>query len=358
MANRDIELAKALYPKATEVVREGLGSKEQPYYAYGTALADSEDVIVQVVMDGDTEGVDATVEVPTSSAIAEGDRVLVSVSGKSPVEAVTKGSGDVTRAIASNAQAVADAVNQHFWTDTSGIHVTEVDQETFIANPQGANQLSNSQGILLRDGTTTLASFTPTAVQIGKTGGSNITVGTSSTTFNTSNGEALAITGSTTSSKIAASGSRGLTIGAEYDSANYSRITLQNTPSDPLSEVTINTMSNGVTGDLSFANDGVTSKLLINNRKLLAIETYSVTVPSTSAGSNYSSSAIDITKNGYTPVGVIQTYWSSGSGQNKFNDYGTHTEGDSLYVRLWNAGTSAASGTLKVIVLYANSAIV
>lgn len=352
MANRrDRELAKMLYPKPSEVVEEGLGARVQSTYAYGTAASDSDGGTVTVVMEGETAGVDAAIEVPTSCAISEGDTVLVSVSGNVPVEAVSKGSGDVTRGM-------AEATTQHFWTDSAGIHVTEVDQETFIANPQGANQLSNSQGILLRDGTTTLASFTPTAVQIGKTGGSNITVGTSSTTFNTSNGEALAITGSTTSSKIAASGSRGLTIGAEYDSANYSRITLQNTPSDPLSEVTINTMSNGVTGDLSFANDGVTSELLINNRKLLAIETYSVTVPSTSAGSNYSSSAIDITKNGYTPVGVIQTYWSSGSGQNKFNDYGTHTEGNDLYVRLWNAGTGAANGTLEVIVLYANNAII
>ena len=133
---------------------------------------------------------------------------------------------------------------------------------------------------------------------------------------------------------------------------------MQNDPGGTQASVGIYTESNGVTGSLRFVNNGVTSSLSIDNQSPLAVETYSVTVPSTSAGSNYSSSAIGITKNGYTPVGVIQTYWSSGSSQNKFNDYGTHTEGDSLYVRLWNAGTSAASGTLKVIVLYANSAIV
>lgn len=167
MPKVDRELAKMLYPKAADVVEEGLGARAQTSYAYGTAASDSDGGTVTVVMEGETAGVDAAIEVPTSCAISEGDTVLVSVSGNVPVEAVSKGSGEVTRAIASNAQAVADATNQHFWTDTSGIHVTEVDQETFIANPQGANQLSNSQGILLRDGTDVLASFTPSQIQLG-----------------------------------------------------------------------------------------------------------------------------------------------------------------------------------------------
>lgn len=62
---------------------------------------------------------------------------------------------------ASAAQAVANAVNQHFWTDGSGVHVTEVTQEEWQTSPSGANQLSNSQGILLRDGLTNFAQLTP-----------------------------------------------------------------------------------------------------------------------------------------------------------------------------------------------------
>ena len=352
MANVDRELAKMLYPKAADVVAEGLGSKVQTAYVYGTALADSEDGTVTVSVEGDAMGVDAGLEVPTSNAISEGDRVLVSINGNVPVEAVSAGSGDVTRAIASEAQAVADATNQHFWTDTSGIHVTEVDQETFIANPQGANQLSNSQGILLRDGTTVLASFTPTQVQIGKSSGKNIQIGTGGTTFNSSGNAVLSISSDSTLSDIKSGANSGMVLGADVDAANYSRITMQNNPYGTTASVGMNTANNGQTGSVRFINSSGTCSLLVNEQSPIAIDTVQVTVPSTAAGSNYSSSAIDVTKNGYTPAGVLQTWWSAGSGQNKFNDYGTHTEGSNLYVRLWNAGTGAANGTLKASILY------
>lgn len=193
MANRDNELARMLYPKASDIVDEGMNGWTRTSYAYGTAATDSADGNVQVILEGEAAGIDAAIDVPTSNAIAEGDRVLVSVNGNVPVEAVTAGSGDATRAIASEAQAVADAVNQHFWTDTSGIHVTEVDQETFIANPQGANQLSNSQGILLRDGTDVLASFTPSQVQIGSDGGTHLVQESTSLKFMDGTDEHMAI---------------------------------------------------------------------------------------------------------------------------------------------------------------------
>lgn len=75
--------------------------------------------------------------------------------------------GELTRDVrmakeaAEEAQAVADAVNQHFWTDQQGIHVTELEQDEFIADPAGANILENANGILLRDGETWLSQFTP-----------------------------------------------------------------------------------------------------------------------------------------------------------------------------------------------------
>lgn len=358
MPRVDRELAKMLYPKPTDVVQEAMGGKAQAAYAYGTAASDSDGGTVTVVMEGETAGVDAAIEVPTSCAISEGDTVLVTLNGNVPVEAVSKGSGDTTRTVAAAAEAIANATNQHFWTDTAGIHVTEVDQGTFIANPQGANQLSNSQGILLRDGTTTLASFTPTAVQIGQPGGRNITVGTTSTTFNSSGSAVLSISSDSSRSDIKSGANRGMVMGADVDAANYSRIYMQNDSDGTTASVEIDTMNNGQTGSVSFINSSGTSSLLVNNQAPIAIDTVQVTVPSTAAGSNYSSSAIDVTKNGFTAVGVIQTYWSSGSGQNKFNDYGTHTEGNNLYIRLWNAGTGAANGTLEVIVMYANNAII
>ena len=65
---------------------------------------------------------------------------------------------------ADEAAAIAEATDQHFWTDERGVHVTQAKQDDFLANPTGANQLSNSNGILLRDGEANMAAFTPSSV--------------------------------------------------------------------------------------------------------------------------------------------------------------------------------------------------
>jgi hypothetical protein len=64
------------------------------------------------------------------------------------------------RGVASAAQAVAEAVNQHFFADTSGIHVTAATQEEWEANHSGANVLINSIGQLFRDGLNNLLTLT------------------------------------------------------------------------------------------------------------------------------------------------------------------------------------------------------
>jgi len=209
MANVDRELAKMLYPKPSDVVREGLGSKVQTAYVYGTALSDSEDGTVQVSVEGDPMGVDASLDVPTSNAIQEGDRVLVSISGNVPVEAVVKGSGDATRSIATEALDVANATGQYFWHDENGAHVS-----TEALNPTGAsNSLWNSLGLLIRKAANNLVSITQSAIaffdgngnassnivaqfgssgaQIGKTGAANIALDTSKTVFSGSSGTEL-----------------------------------------------------------------------------------------------------------------------------------------------------------------------
>lgn len=45
----------------------------------------------------------------------------------------------LAKTVADAAQAVADAVNQHFFADTNGIHVTEVTQEDWDESHTGAN---------------------------------------------------------------------------------------------------------------------------------------------------------------------------------------------------------------------------
>lgn len=62
--------------------------------------------------------------------------------------------------VAKQAKRVADAINQHFWADGSGVHVTEVGQADFEETPTGRNILMNAYGFLLREAETWLASFT------------------------------------------------------------------------------------------------------------------------------------------------------------------------------------------------------
>lgn len=113
------------------------------------------------------------VELPCTPAVSEGQFVDIAIVNGMPTVIGASGSGDAVAAAAdaaetaaTAAQAVANAVNQHFWTDGSGVHVTEVTQEEWLdplsPNYQsGANQLSNSAGILLRDGLTNFAQLTP-----------------------------------------------------------------------------------------------------------------------------------------------------------------------------------------------------
>ena len=71
---------------------------------------------------------------------------------------------------ANNAINLADGVNQHFWYDSAGAHVTDVTQTQYIADPTnaGGNTLITSTGLGVRNGTTQLAAFTSSGAQIGQ----------------------------------------------------------------------------------------------------------------------------------------------------------------------------------------------
>lgn len=66
----------------------------------------------------------------------------------------------MVRSIADAAKRVADAIDQHFWADTNGIHVTHATQEDWTANQSGPNVLINSVGQLFRDGLNNLVAIT------------------------------------------------------------------------------------------------------------------------------------------------------------------------------------------------------
>ena len=82
------------------------------------------------------------------------------VSNPSPAGSVIRRAVERTRSVADAAQKVADAVNQHFFADTHGIHVTEATQEEWDESHSGANVLINSIGQLFRDGLNNLLTLT------------------------------------------------------------------------------------------------------------------------------------------------------------------------------------------------------
>ena len=144
-----------------------------------TGAAASDDGVASITLDADVtpaedvgEGADQTIiDLPTSPDVDEGDELIVTLVGdgplKTPVVTANPGSGDRMRALANSAktvadaaQAVANAVNQHFFADTNGIHVTEATQEDWDESHTGANVLINSIGQLFRDGLNNLLTLT------------------------------------------------------------------------------------------------------------------------------------------------------------------------------------------------------
>lgn len=82
-----------------------------------------------------------------------------------------------------NTTATATSTADYFWfkstgTDT-GAHITETTQTQFEANPSGGNLLATSSGLAVRDGLTELANFGASAIQIGQTNDTRLTLTTS-----------------------------------------------------------------------------------------------------------------------------------------------------------------------------------
>lgn len=146
----------------------------------GQAVADSDNGSVQIILSDDAitpewSGEGTAVEVPTTTAVRAGDNVLVQTFGghvmTSPVVTGVVGRGDELQELAEGAEAVANAVSQHFWSDTDGAHVTEVTQDEWndaggASYHSGANSLWNSLGMLFRDGMTNLMAVLTSGVAI------------------------------------------------------------------------------------------------------------------------------------------------------------------------------------------------
>lgn len=140
----------------------------------GEVGATSEDGKTTISLDGlvFSEEDSQEIEMDTLGGLEEGDVATVLLTGENgrgmtPLAIGAPGSIDRIKTIASNAaetadaaQEVAEAVNQHFFSDDNGIHVTEVTQEDWDENQTGANVLINSIGQLFRDGLNNLLTLT------------------------------------------------------------------------------------------------------------------------------------------------------------------------------------------------------
>lgn len=148
-----------------------------------TGAGDSSDGAATVYLDADVtpaddyDGDDYAIGIPTSPNVIEGDGVLVGLTGsgalKTPVVISNPGSGDRMQVqisdaetLAEQAEAVATATGQHFWSDTDGAHVTEATREDWETTHTGANSLWNSLGMLFRDGLNNLLAVLTSGIAI------------------------------------------------------------------------------------------------------------------------------------------------------------------------------------------------
>lgn len=120
--------------------------------------------------------------------------------------AEAQSTADDAKTTAEAAQKKAKATAAHFWSDSEGAHVTYTEEGETIA---GGNVLISTDGLSVRDGETTLASFGKNMAQIGKSSSQKIMITDSDFKVLKGNGDVAAEitssygdTGRTTSEEI------------------------------------------------------------------------------------------------------------------------------------------------------------
>lgn len=357
------------------------------------------------------------VEVPCSACIKAGDRVLVTIQDGAPIDCTTIGFGDALGAVADaaatlaqQADTLAQATKQNFWYDANGAHVSTTANDAegkrnILMNAYGillrayANYLAalTSSGVAFYDGngnaaSNIVAAFGSSGAQIGKTGETHIAIDSDSVDVLDGNGNVLFTMGTDGSAAVLRSLLKYASFGidasftdyaqvyvtrdtgfsqiysdvhrpngnyvnvAEHQAyvadgaESYSVISAQYTTLAGVSHsAEVMARATGVAGYVNANADKVT----VNSVAPIVTETKQVTISSTNAGNNATGS-ISIAKTGYTPV-AFQWWWSTGTRQNFFNNYGCHFEGNTFYYRFCNVGSAAANGTLQVQVFYACS---
>lgn len=137
----DSELARMLFPKASDVVKEALGTTATTLYATAEANSSGGTVLVDFgnsTVSGDNSQI---VEIPCSSVISEGDTVLVTLQGTTPVDAVSMGAGDRLQDEIDNI-----STTNYVWSNYQGLHVTPTEGQV-VAGESNVLIASSSFGI-------------------------------------------------------------------------------------------------------------------------------------------------------------------------------------------------------------------
>lgn len=160
---KGVEPTKRVQATFLRTDRDGTGwvrlagsSEETPVNGSSFASAKAGDTVELTIGDG-VLSVSGNSSDPAvgQSKVNEMVRPMVDEMGTRLGESVS-----VAEAIANAAQKVANAVNQHFFSDSSGIHVTSATQDEWDEQHAGPNVLINSIGQLFRDGLNNLLTLT------------------------------------------------------------------------------------------------------------------------------------------------------------------------------------------------------
>ena len=357
------------------------------------------------------------VEVPCSACIHAGDRVLVTIQDGAPIDCTAIGFGDALGAVADaaatlaqQAETLAQATAQNFWHDANGAHVSTTandaeGERNILMNAYGillrayANYLAalTSSGVAFYDGngnaaSNIVAAFGSSGAQIGKTGETHLGVTSSAVEILSATLQVLLSLSKQTRNIDGTDTDLGAITSAmplllEHVGVGTSRLYMAD-GSNPNKELTrlvevlgnytaeIEANANASLGaeakltatstqggiktaqvDVAASSSGSLinlqgDEILVGFAEPIAYADKTVTVSSTSHGTNFTTS-VSISKTGYTPLGVIDWWWDSGTRQNYFNAWGVFTYGNTLYVRLCNLHPSdAASGSFTARVVY------
>lgn len=281
----------------------------------------------------------------------------------------------LTTACSTSEQAlnIAEGIDEHFWYDNTGAHVTEDTQEDYQQDPAnaGGNTLITSQGMAIRKGTTELASFSANnGIIIGKTDeihiGINNARGLSFYKPNETDTKAYI-------SPIITQGQLGLYLNSNkatqtrsYDafievlSTDYkSEITLGTSESTTGGRAAISLHHDGtvlITGDIDAP--GKATFGAINGTGLFSYTTVSMTSSSIGANASGEVTSSASTNSKYYPIAITNVNISTGQASLRRFYFSTQEGGRAVVkIGLQNDGTSAKTISVSADILWIKIAV-